>query len=101
MPYNTPNIFPPVKFTHTCAVLLNWYMASQKILPIVEKLQLLSKPTFVNGRWRKPELGARRVAMVRQTMLSQNVYWPDKPLRNLGADKPLKLSRYERERETR
>ena len=76
-------------------------MASQKIVPIVEKLQLLSRPTFVNGRWRKPELSARRVAMVRQTMLSQNVYWPDKPLRNLGADKPLKLSRHEREREAR
>ena len=73
-------------------------MAQSKLPDVVLKSQKLAKPTFVNGRWRKPALSGRRLAEVRKSLLAKDVYWPPKPLNDRGGDKPFKLIKHERER---
>lgn len=74
---------------------------AQKVPEVVQKLQQLARPTFVNGRWRKPAINARKLAAIRRDMVAQGTYWPPKPLRDRGGDKPFKLAKHEREREAR
>ena len=76
-------------------------MAQQKLPGVVAKLQQLAKPSFVNGRWRKGEMSARKLAEIRRMLVVQGVDWPAKPLRDRGADKPLKLNKHERSRDER
>ena len=68
---------------------------------IVSKLQVLARPRFVNGVWKKPIISGRKLAVIRRSMVAEGVEWPARPLRDRGSDKPLKLSRKEREREER
>lgn len=76
-------------------------MAQQKIPEVVLKLQELAKPTFVNRRWRKPALSARKLAEAKKSLLATGVYWPPKPFADRSTDKPLKLIKHERERQQR
>lgn len=76
-------------------------MAQSKLPEVVLKLQQLAKPTFVNRRWRKPALSARRLADTRKSLVAKGVYWPPKPLTDRGNDKPFKLIKHEREKEKR
>ena len=76
-------------------------MAQQKIPGVVLKLQQMAKPSFVKGRWRKGEISARKLADIRRMLVMQGVEWPAKPLRDRGADKPLKLNKHERGRDER
>lgn len=46
-------------------------------------------------------LSRRKLADIRKQMVVDGVYWPPKPLRNRGAERPLKLSKWERGREAR
>lgn len=73
-------------------------MAQQRIPDIVLKVQQMAKPSFINGRWRRGVLSARRMADVRKSLVAEGIYWPPKPLRDRGADKPLKLNKHERTR---
>lgn len=68
---------------------------------VYSKILELGKPTFVNGRWRKPVLSRRKLAEVRRTLLFNGENIPAKPLCNRGIDKPLKLSKWERNKEAR
>ena len=86
------------------AVLINAHhliMAQQRIPDIVLKLQQMAKPSFVNGHWRRGVLSARRLADVRKSLVAEGIYWPPKPLRNRGIDKPFKLNKHERTRAER
>lgn len=74
---------------------------AQKVPEIVLKLQQLAKPTFVNQRWRKPEISARKLAAIRKSMVASGVYWPPKPLADRSKDKPFKLIKHERTRQER
>ena len=76
-------------------------MAQSKIPELVLKLQQLAKPTFVNRRWRKPAISARRLADMRKSLVAEGVYWPPKPMADRGGDKPFKLIKHERDREKR
>ena len=76
-------------------------MAQQRIPDVVLKLQQMAKPSFVNGHWRRGVLSARRLADVRKSLVTEGIYWPPKPLRNRGTDKPFKLNKHERTREER
>ena len=77
------------------------YTMAQKVPDIVLKLQQLSKPTFVNQRWRKAAISARKLAGIRKAMVATGVYWPPKPLRDRSTDKPFKLIKHERTRQER
>lgn len=74
---------------------------SQKLSDTVLKLLELARPSFVNGRWRKPAVSGRELAMMKKHLVAQGEHWPEKKLRNRGGDKPLKLSKWERGREAR
>lgn len=74
---------------------------AQKVPDIVLKLQILAKPTFVNGKWRKAAISGRKLAGIRKAMVSSGVYWPPKPLRDRSEDKPFKLIKHERTRQER
>lgn len=76
-------------------------MASNKLTGLLAKLAQVSKPTFVNGRWRKPELGARKLAEVKRSLRAQGVPVPLEPLQDRSKDKPFKLPKWERNREAR
>ncbi len=76
-------------------------MAQSKMPDVVLKLQQLAKPTFVNKRWRKPILSARRLADTRKSLVAEGVHWPPKPFLDRGGDKPFKLIKHEREKEKR
>ena len=76
-------------------------MAQKNLSDAVLKLLQLGRPTFVNGRWRKPVINGREMADIRKYMIAQGEVWPEKPLRNRGGDKPFKLSKWERGREER
>ena len=76
-------------------------MARRGFSNAVEKLLQLGRPTFVNGRWRKPAVSRRELNDIRKYMLSRGEAWPEKKLRDRGADKPFKLTKYERGREDR
>ena len=76
-------------------------MAQSKVPDLVLKFKQLAKPTFVNGRWRKPAISARRMAEIRKSLVASGVCWPPGPLANRGGDKPLKLIKHERNREKR
>ena len=76
-------------------------MAQQRIPDIVLKLQQMAKPSSVNGHWRRGVLSARRLADVRKSLVAEGIYWPPKPLRNRGIDKPFKLNKHERTRAER
>ena len=74
---------------------------SQRLSETVFRVLQLSKPTFVNGRWRKPSISRRELAEMRKYLLSLGAEWPEKKLRDRGADKPYKLTKWERGREAR
>lgn len=76
-------------------------MAQKEIPEIVLRLKELAKPTFVNQRWRKPVINARKLNGIRKSLVASGVYWPPKPLRDRSKDKPLKLIKHERTREER
>lgn len=61
----------------------------------------MSKPTFVNGRYVKAKLSARRLAKIRKQYVSGGYYWPTKPLRERSLDMTPKHSRKEKGREER
>ncbi len=83
------------------SILIKTSMAQPKIPELVLKLQQLAKPTFVNSRWRKPAISARRLADMRKSLVAEGVYWPPKPMADRGGDKPFKLIKHERDREKR
>lgn len=68
---------------------------------ILSRLLQLSRPTFVNGRWRKAELSGRKLADVKRALRAQGEDIPLHPLRDRGGDKPFKLTKWERNREAR
>lgn len=72
-----------------------------KLAETVQRLVQLSKPVFVNGRWRKPVISGRDLAMAKKYVQAEGGQWPEKKLRNRGGDKPFKLSKWERGREAR
>ncbi|XP_028414319.1 uncharacterized protein LOC114537485 isoform X2 [Dendronephthya gigantea] len=67
----------------------------------VAKWLELSKPTFVNGRYVKAKLSARRLAKIRKQYVSDGYYWPTKPLRDRSLDMVPKYSKKEKAREER
>ncbi len=76
-------------------------MASKELPEIVLKLKQLARPTYVDGRWRRPAIGARELSSIRKGLVASGVYWPPKPLRDRSKDKPFKLIKHERTREER
>lgn len=74
---------------------------ARRIPDVILKLQQLARPTFVDGRWRKPKISARKLAVLRKSLVVDGVWWPPRPLRDRGADKPLKLRKWERQKEER
>ena len=74
---------------------------SQRLSETVFRVLQLSKPTFVNGRWRKPAISRRELAGMRKYLLALGAEWPEKKLRNRGGDKPYKLTKWERGIESR
>lgn len=76
-------------------------MASKQVAEIVSKMQQLAKPRYINGVWKKPIISGRKMASIRRSLVAEGVDWPARPLRDRGGDKPLKLSRKERERQER
>lgn len=74
---------------------------AEKLPEIVQKLQQLAKPIFVNNRWRKAAISGRKLANIRKALVAQGVYWPPKPLRDRSKDKPFKLIKHERTRQER
>lgn len=73
-------------------------MSQQRLSETALKLLELAKPRYIKGRWRKPLISNRELAVSRKALLLQGEYWPPKPLVNRGADKPLKLHAWERGR---
>ena len=65
------------------------------------KLLDLRKPKYINGRWRKPLVSARDMAEARKALTAMGEHVPPKPLRDRGNDRPFKLSKWERNRESR
>lgn len=74
---------------------------ARRVPDLVLKLQQLARPTFVEGRWRKPKISPRKLATIRKSLVAEGVWWPPRPLRDRGADKPLKLKKWERQKEER
>lgn len=74
---------------------------ARRVPDLVLKLQQLARPTFVEGRWRKSKISPRKLATIRKSLVAEGVWWPPRPLRNRGADKPLKLKKWERQKEER
>ncbi len=74
---------------------------AEKLPEIVQKLQQLAKPTFVNNRWRKAAISGRKLADIRKVLVASGVHWPPKPLRDRSGDKPFKLIKHERTRKER
>ncbi|XP_003384390.1 PREDICTED: uncharacterized protein LOC100640785 [Amphimedon queenslandica] len=66
-----------------------------------EKLLDLRKPKYINGRWRKPVVSARDLAEARKSLIAMGEEVPSKPLRDRGNDRPFKLSKWERNKESR
>ena len=87
-------------FLLECSAAIAQAMASG-VQGIVSKLQVLARPRFVNGVWKKPIISRRKLAVIRRSMVAEGEEWPARELRDRGSDKPLKLSRKEREREER
>jgi hypothetical protein len=67
----------------------------------VARLLEMSKPTFVNGRYVKAKLSARRLAMVRKQYIANGYFWPEKPLRDRSLDMTSKVSKKEKAKEER
>ena len=62
----------------------------------------MSKPTFINGRYVKAKLSARRLAAKRKQLIAAGHYWPEKPMRDRSLDMTSrKTAKKEREREAR
>lgn len=76
-------------------------MAQRSLAETVSRLLKLSKPTFTNGRWRKPAISRQELAMMRKYLVAQGADWPAKKLRDRGNDKPYKLSEWERGKDAR
>ena len=76
-------------------------MAGKQVVDVVSKVQQLAKPKYVNGRWRRPVISGRKLAVMRRSLVMEGNDWPAKPLRDRGGDKPFKLTRREREKEER
>ena len=76
-------------------------MAQRKISDVVLKIQQLTKPSFVNGYWRKGAISGRDLADIRKLLVAEGINWPEKPLRDRGGDKPFKLNKHERRRPER
>lgn len=75
--------------------------APKRISATVARLLALSRPTFVDGTWRRPALGKMQLAKIRKRLVANGEFWPPKPLRDRSKDKPFKLSKWERERPAR
>ena len=71
-------------------------MSQQRLSETALKLLELAKPKYIKGRWRKPLISNRELAVSRKALVLQGEYWPPKPLVNRGADKPFKLHAWER-----
>ena len=83
-------------------LLPTWFiMAQRNLSDAVLRLLELGKPTFVNGRWRKPVVSRREMNDIKKYMVNQGEAWPEKKLRDRGGDKPFKLTKWERGREER
>lgn len=67
---------------------------AEKLPEIVQKLQQLARPTFVNHRWRKAAISGRELAAIRKKLVANGVHWPPKPLVDRGGEKPLKLRKH-------
>ena len=77
-------------------------MAKKGMSEAVVRLLEFGKPNFVNGRWRKPLASRRQMNDMKKYMIKQRgEEWPEKKLRDIGADKPFKLTKRERGREER
>lgn len=70
--------------------------ANKGLSETVLKLLKLGEPRFVNGKWRKPMVSRREMNDIRKYMVGQGEVWPPKKLIDRGADKPYKLTKYER-----
>ena len=69
---------------------------------LVRRVQQLARPRYVNGVWKKPLVSGRELAAARRVLVMEHgVDWPARPPRDRGADKPLKLTKWERERDQR
>lgn len=75
--------------------------SGRKSVELVSRIKDLAKPRYVNGVWKKPLVSARELAAARRALVADGIDWPARPVRNRSQDKPLKLSRHEREREQR
>lgn len=74
---------------------------ARPISKTLDKLMDLRKPKYINGRWRKPVVSARDMAEARKSLIAMGGDVPSKPLRDRGNDRPFKLSKWERNKETR
>jgi len=76
-------------------------MAQRKISDTVARLIALNRPAYVGGRWQKPAISNTELRLLRRRLVLSGEYWPPKPLRNIGADPPIKLSERELNRPAR
>ena len=74
---------------------------SRRISDTVARLLALSKPRYIDGRWRRPAIGKRELNVIRKALVAEGEYWPRKPLRDRSKDKPLKLTKRERDKPAR
>ena len=76
-------------------------MARSKISDTVARLIALNRPAYVDGRWQKPAISNTELRLLRRRLVLSGEYWPPKPLQNIGADPPIKLSERELNRPER
>lgn len=61
----------------------------------------MSKPTFVNGRYVKAKINARKLANLRKKYIADGYFWPEKPLRDKSLDFTNRGSKKEKAKEER
>ena len=76
-------------------------MAQRRISDTVARLIALSRPAYVDGKWQKPAISNTELRLLRRRLVLSGEYWPPKPLRNIGADPPIKLTERELNRPAR
>lgn len=91
----------PVPITYVSNELSYVFVEHPCVSEEVAKLLEMSKPTFVNGRYVKAKLSARRLAEKRKQYIAAGYYWPEKPLRDRSLDMMSKGTKQEKKREAR
>lgn len=75
---------------------------ARSVIGAFAKLMEMNKPRYINGRWRKPVVSRKKLADTLNALRSatgEPLFL--KPLRDRGNDHPFKLTKWERNKESR